>query len=781
MTAEAATDIQKAAVIGAGVMGAAIAAHLANAGVPVVLLDIPKDEGSDRSAIARQAIARLLKADPEPFMHRRNADLVTPGNTEDDIGLIADCDWIVEAIVERKDAKQALYRKLDAARKPGSVVSSNTSTIPLAALIEGMPESFATDFLITHFFNPPRYMRLLEIVSGPATRPDALAAIRAFADRRLGKSVVTCKDTSGFIANRIGAYWLQAAVVHAMDTGVSIEVADATMGHSIGHPKTGVFGLLDMVGLDLMPHVLENLVESLPKGDPFHDIYREPDLVKRMIADGYTGRKGKGGFYRLRPNAAERVKQAIDLSTGEYHDEQKPKLASVNAARKKGLRALLEHSDQGGRYARWVILRTLAYAARLVPEIADDVAAVDEAMRTGYSWKKGPFELIDELGTGWFAEQLRSEGLTVPTLVETAAGRPFYRTSDGRRQVLTPDGSYRKIARPEGVLLLSDIKRQGKPLARNWSASLWNIGDGVLCLEFHSKMNALDPLSLLMARKAVKLCSAGRYKALVVHNEAENFSVGANIGLLMIAAKLRAWFAVGFIGRFGQNTYRKLKYAPFPVVGAPSGMALGGGCEILLHADAIQAHAESYIGLVETGVGIVPAWGGCKEMLQRWSAAPDRKGGPMPPVMNAFRTIATAQVARSAEQAKDLLFLRPGDGITMNRDRLLADAKAKALDLAEGYQAPASEPIALPGRSGAVALSISVDQFGRLGQATPHDVVVGKRLAEVLSGGATDMTERLDEDALLDLERSALLDLARHPATQARVRHTIETGKPLRN
>lgn len=781
MTEETPPDIRKVAVFGAGVMGAAIAAHIANAGVPVLLLDIAKEDGGDRSAVAKDALARLLKADPEPFMHRRNADRVTPGNIDDDIGLIAECDWIVEAIVERTDLKQALYRKIDAARKPGSVVSSNTSTIPLATLTAGMPEGFAADFLITHFFNPPRYMRLLETVAGPATRPEAVAMIRDFADRRLGKSVVPCKDTPGFIANRIGIYWLQSAVAHAMETGVTIEVADAVMGRSIGHPKTGVFALLDMVGIDLMPHVLESMAESLPRDDPFFDIYRAPDLIKRMIADGYTGRKGKGGFYRLKPDAAEKVKQAIDLSSGEYHKAERPKPDSVKAARKKGLRALVEHSDEGGRYARWVILRTLAYAARLVPEIADDVAAVDEAMRTGYNWKKGPFELIDDLGAGWLAEALRKEEIAVPPLLETAAGRPFYRSEGGRLQHLTTEGAYRDLPRPDGVLPLADVKRRGKPVARNWSASLWDIGDGVLCLEFHSKMNALDPLTLAMVRKAVKLGTEGRYKALVIHNEGSNFSVGANIGLLMIAAKLRAWFAIGYLVGQGQNAYRELKYAPFPVVGAPSGMALGGGCEILLHCDAVQAHAESYIGLVETGVGIVPAWGGCKEMLQRWTASEDRKGGPMPPVINSFRTIAMAQVAKSAEQAKDLLFLRPDDGITMNRDRLLADAKAKALALADGYAPPEPREIALPGPTGAVALSITVDQFGRIGKATPHDVVVGRRLAEVLSGGATDMTETLDEDAFLTLERAGLLDLARHPATQARVRHMIKTGKPLRN
>lgn len=773
--------IEKVAVFGAGVMGAAIAAHFANAGIPVLLFDIATEDGDDRSAIARNAVARLLKTDPEPFMHRRNAKRVTPLNIDDDIDQLSECDWIVEAILERLDLKQALYRKIEAARKPGSVVSSNTSTIPLATLTDGMPDSFAADFMITHFFNPPRYMRLLETVAGPNTRPEAVAAIQDFADRRLGKSVVPCRDTPGFIANRIGIFWLQASVVHAMDTGVSIEVADAVMGRSIGHPKTGVFALLDMVGLDLMPHVLKSMADGLSKDDPFFDIYREPELIQSMIADGYTGRKGKGGFYRLKPDTTEKVKEAIDLSTGRYRKADRPKLKSVKAARKQGLRALIKHPEPGAQYGRWVILRTLAYAAQLVPEIAEDIAAVDEAMRTGYNWKKGPFELIDDLGTGWFADTLKQDGIAVPPLLETAGGRSFYRREDGRLQHLTTEGTYQDVPRPTGVLLLSDVKRRSKPVARNWSASLWDIGDEVLCLEFHSKMNTLDPLTLSMVRKAIALGRAGKCRALVIHNEGSNFSVGANIGLLMIAAKLRAWFAVGYLVRMGQKAYRDLKRAPFPVVGAPSGMALGGGCEILLHCDAIQAHAESYIGLVETGVGIVPGWGGCKEMLLRWNASGDRKGGPMPPVINCFRTIAMAQVAKSAEQAKELLFLRPEDGITMNKDRLLADAKEKALALAADYTPPLEAEVALPGPSGAVALSISIDQFRRLGKATPHDVTVGGYLAKVLSGGATDMTETLSEDALLELEQSALLDLARHPATQARISHIVKTGKPLRN
>jgi len=774
------TEIKKAAVFGAGVMGAGIAAQVANAGVPVVLLDIAAENGGNRSAIAEGAVEKLLKTDPAPLMHKRNARLITTGNIDDDMELIADCDWIVEAIIERVDLKQGLYKKIQAARKPGSIVSSNTSTIPLTRLTEGMAEDFQSDFLITHFFNPPRYLRLLEVVAGDHTRADAVDTVTRFADFRLGKTIVPCKDTPGFIANRIGIYWLQCGVVRAMDEGLSIEEADAVMGRPAGIPKTGVFGLLDMVGLDLMPHVLGGMAEALPEGDPFHEVFREPELIKRMIDDGYTGRKGKGGFYRLKPDAAEKIKEAVDLKTGEYRTAEKPKLESVSAAKKGGLKALVSDTGKTGRYAWWVLSRTLSYAARLVPEISDDITGVDDAMRLGYNWKFGPFELIDQLGSGWFAERLKEDGMEVPKLLEVAAGRPFYRTEGGQLQFLGPNGEYRDVVRPDGVLLLADIKRRQKPVAKNMSASLWDIGDGVLCLEFHSKMNSLNPFVLAMIEKAIRLVPGG-YKALVVYNEGSNFSVGANIGILLVAMKLRAWFAVRYLIRRGQDVYKALKYAPFPVVGAPSGMALGGGCEILLHCDAVQAHAETYTGLVEAGVGIVPGWGGCKEMLVRGWSDPGRRGGPMPPVIKAFETIAMATVAKSAAEARDILVLRPEDAITMNRDRLLADAKAKALALAENYTPPEEPEISLPGKTARAAMSMAVDGFRLSGKATPHDVTVGKALAGVLSGGDTDITETVSEDGLLALERKAFVALSRTPATIARVSHMLKTGKPLRN
>ncbi len=771
--------IERAAVLGAGVMGSGIAAQIANAGIPVLLLDVVPEGADDRNALAKGALERMQKADPAPFMSRQAARLVTPGNLEDDLDALGEVDWIVEAVVENLEIKQALYARLEGVRKRGSIVSSNTSTLPLARLTEGLPKSFARDFLITHFFNPPRYMRLLEIVRGPQTRSDAAEALADFADRRLGKSVVLCKDTPGFIANRIGSYWMQAALAAAFEMGVPVEEADAVLGRPLGIPKTGIFGLADLVGIDLLPHVAASLRAALPADDPFHEVDREWPLVGRLIETGYTGRKGKGGFYRLNRADGQRVKEAIDLATGKYHVADKPRLECVDAA-KAAPRALFESDERAARYAWRVMSRTLAYACSLVPEIADDIAAVDGAMRLGYNWKWGPFELLDRIGPAWFRDRLAAVGIDAPPLLERVGEGTFYRTEQGRLRYLTVDGAYADVVRPDGVLLLADIKRRSKPVARNGSASLWDLGDGVACFEFHSKMNAIDPDTLDLLDKAIGIVAKG-FKALVVYNEGENFSVGANVGIALFAANVAAWPMIEDIVAKGQKVYRKLKHAPFPVVAAPFGMTLGGGCEVCLNADAVQAHAETYIGLVETGVGVIPAWTGSTELVTRWVQHKKRPGGPVPPLAQAFETIGMAKVAKSAFEAKELLFLREGDGITMNRDRLLVDAKAKALALVEGYRAPEKVAIALPGRSARLAMQIVVDGLRLRGAATPHDEVVADQLAVVLSGGDTDVTATVTDDDLLRLEREAFMSLIKHPATLARLEHMLETGKPLRN
>jgi 3-hydroxyacyl-CoA dehydrogenase len=773
-------DIRKVAVIGAGVMGAGIAAHIANAGIPVLLLDIVPEGASDRSQIAKTALDKLLKADPAPFMHKKNARLVTPGNIEDDLPQLADCDWIIEAIVERLAIKQDLYRKLAAVRKADAIISSNTSSIPLHELVAGLPEDFAAHFMITHFFNPPRYMRLLEIVTSEQTDQDAVEKISQCCDFKLGKGVVSCKDTPGFIANRIGIFWIQTAIQEAITLGLTVEEADAVVGRPMGIPKTGVFGLSDLVGIDLMPHLMRSMNRSLPTGDALRDKASIPPLIQNMIDTGNTGRKGKGGFYRLNRDGGGKVKESIDLQTGEYSPSQAAKLDSVKAARDGGLQALIAHPDKGGQYAWRVLSQTLRYAAALVPEIADDICAVNTAMKLGYNWKFGPFELIDQLGADDFAQRLAADGLDVPPLLAMAREHGFYRHEDNETLYLQPNGTYLPLQRPPGVLLLADLKRHAEPLLENDAASLWDIGDGVACLEFHSKMNSLDPLILEMIEETVEFIPHN-HKALVIYNEGSNFSAGANLGLLVFAAKLGGWDEVDKMVSGGQQAYKKLKYAPFPVVGAPFGMALGGGCEILLHCDALQAHAETYVGLVETGVGLIPGWGGCKEMLHRWSNNPRMPRGPLPPVLKCFEIISVATVAKSAFEAKDYLFLRPTDGITMNRDRLLADAKARALSMIEGYQPPEPPVFHLPGATARVAMEMAVNDFRAQGKATAYDAVIAEALATVLSGGDTDMTDTLSEDDLLALEYAQFTQLVRKPETLARVSHMLETGKPLRN
>lgn len=765
------STINSVCVIGAGVMGAGIAAQAANAGANVVLLDVA--EGA-----AQGAVQKLLKTKPAAFMHKAFAARIVTGTTTNDLDKICDCDWVVEAVIEKLDVKQYLYATLALHMRADAVLSSNTSTLPLESLTQGMADGLKSRFLITHFFNPPRYMRLLEIVTGPATSTDTENKVRAFIDARMGKSIVACHDTPGFIANRIGTYWLHCAVTQAFRMGVGVEQADAVLGRPVGMPKTGVFALLDLVGLDLMPHILQSFRDALPQGDAFHALGAAPQLLNKLIEGGYTGRKGKGGFYRLNEN---RDKEVIDLVSGGYGVAKRPQPDAARAAKKGGPRALFDHDSLEGRYAWSVMAKTLAYAADLALEIADDIEAVDRAMRLGYNWKWGPFELIDRIGVDWFCARLEANGIAVPSLLRIAKGRAFYKVIDGRQHMLRGDGDYVAVIRPVGVVLLEDIKRRKQPLLANRSARVWDIGDGVACLEFTSKMNSLNPFILSLMNKAVKELPRRGFKGLVIHNNGTNFSVGANIAMLLVTAKLRLWPLIRWILKHGQGTFMNLKYAAFPVVGAPSGLALGGGCEILLHCDRLTAYAESYIGLVEAGVGIVPGWGGCKELLGRWTVTKNRPGGPMPPIMKAFEAIATAQVATSAFEAKDLMLLRPDDTVVMNLDRLLATAKQTVLDMADDYTPPQPLEMNLPGPSARAALELAVRDFVNKGVATPHDATIARELARVLSGADTDVLDTVSEARVLELERDAIVTLAKTPQTRARVAHMLKTAKPLRN
>jgi 3-hydroxyacyl-CoA dehydrogenase len=702
--------IERAAVIGAGTMGAGIAAHMANAGLQVVMLDL--------GDAARGALAGLAKRSPPPLVSAAAGRLIRPGSLEADLELVADADWIVEAIVEDAATKRALYARLDAVRKPGSIVSSNTSTIPLATLLEGAPDGLHRDLAITHFFNPPRYMRLLEIVPGGA-RPEALDALERVCDLRLGKTVVRCNDTPGFIANRLGVYWIGTAIGEALARGLTVEEADAVMGAPLGIPRSGVFGLMDIVGLGLHEQVNASFDRLLPPGDAWHEVPAHADLLGRMVAMGATGRGAGRGFYARDGD----TRLAIDLPTLEYRPTARPPRLP------KTLRELVAMGGPLGDYAAAVLGRTLAYARAMVPDVTDRPELIDLAMRRGYGWERGPFQLMEELEAG------------------------------------------RRPARSRG---------HRPPLAGNDSASLRDTGDGVACLELHPPAAAIDTAMLEMVARAAAVAADG-YRALVITNEGPHFSVGANLAHVLGLANVAAWERLAEFGEAGRAAFAALKFAPVPVVAAVAGRALGGGCELLMSCDAVQAHTDTYMGLVELGAGLVPGWGGCRELLLRAAAAAPANG-PMPPARHAFDVIAAARVSTSAQQARELGFLRPHDRITPNRDRLLDDARAFALELAPGYTPPAPATIVVAGRSGRDTLALGARQLAlRDGAVTAYDLHLADALAGVLTGGDADQGEAVPEAAISALEATAVSALMVQERSLARMGHLLETGRPLRN
>ncbi|WP_028710749.1 3-hydroxyacyl-CoA dehydrogenase/enoyl-CoA hydratase family protein [Paracoccus pantotrophus] len=763
------TAIEKVAVLGAGVMGAGIAAHLTNAGVRVVLLDVDK-------AAADAGIRRAW--DNGGFMDPAFAARIATGSTVGDLSLVADADWIVEALPEQLALKQSLYRQLQGIRKPGSILSSNTSTIPLAALVGGMAGDFAADFLITHFFNPPRRMRLLELVAGPATRPEIVSLIGDFCDRRLGKDVVSCRDTPGFIANRIGNYWMIAAQNEAIRLGLDIEDADAIIGRPFGIPATGIFGLMDLVGIDLVPTVIRSLQDALPPEDAINAYEAEPPIVGRLIAEGRTGRKVGAGYFR---RSTGQVQEVMDLKTGGYRAKRDGIPACI-AETHGDPRKLMEHDSAGGEYARRVMQGTLAYAAKLAPEIAEGPDAVDDAMRGGYGWNIGPFEMIDRIGPDWLAGAIAASGEALPPYLALAAERGGFHSIRGRiRTALLPDGGTAPRRRTEGALSLGELALSGKPCADNGCAALWNIGEGVACLEIRTKMNTLSPALLEAIDKALDAVSQN-FRALVIGSDALRFSAGADLSALLRAVETGGLDRLLGTIHAGQQVFTAVKRAPFPVVGAAAGIALGGGCELLLHCDAIQAHADLQMGLVETKVGLIPGWGGCKELLLQTATSPSGGRGPAALAASVFDVIANARVSSSAFDARKLGYLRPSDNITMNLDRLLADARQRALELADGYAAPQAETLVLAGPSGLAGLEAQIDSAVLSGRMTAHDRQIGLALAGILTGGAVaDPIRPLSEDELLALEAEAFIELFHTSQTRDRIDRMLATGTPLRN
>ena len=759
------TSIRRAAVIGAGSMGSGIAAQFANAGVPVDLLDIPGSNGA-RNAPAEGGVARQVKAGG--FMGAEGPALVRTGNVEDHLERLAEADWVVEAVVEDLAIKRDLYARIEAVRRPSSIVSSNTSTIRRADLVEGMGEAFARDFLITHFFNPPRVMRLVEIVSAPENSAALVARAVAASEILLGKTVVMCRDTPGFIANRIGCFWLAVAVLEATRLGLSVEEADA-VNAAFGIPRTGTFGLLDLIGIDLVPHVWGSLMATLPAGDAIHAFDLPGDaMIRAMVADGRHGRKTGQGFYR---NAKDATREALDLADGAYRLEAPVAAASLPGGG-RDLAALVSDEGRLGSYAFSVLSHLVTYAAQNGPEIAREVGAIDTAIALGYSWREGPFRLADRAGVNVLTRRIAAVGRSVPALLAAAEAQGGFYTAGAP---LLTEGQ-RRVSPQAGTLLSGATEIIGNAAAR-----LRDIGDGVACFEITTKMNNLAPEIFDVLEQTLDR-SGHNYQALVLGNEDPRaFSAGADLSFIL---KMIDSGGIDALDRYisrGQRLFLAMKYAAVPVVAAAHCFALGGGCELLLHADAVIAHAELNAGLPETKVGLIPAWGGCTQLLLRAREGAGPKG-PLACTTTAFETILSATVSGSALQARTMGLLRDSDAIVMHRDHLLPAAKARALTMVAGYRPPDPAVLTVAGPSGRLGLLSPVSAATRAGRMSETDQHIAGILASVLTGGPEgDPSHPLMEAEMMKLERAALLRLAAEPSTRARMDHMLKTGKPLRN
>lgn len=777
--------IKKVAVIGSGVMGASIASHIANSDTEVLLLDIVPKNAKDRSILAKNALGEILEKSSIYLLNKSKADNIKVGNLEDDLGLLKDVDWIIEVVIENVDIKRELYKKLFDIKSSTTIISSNTSTIMLKDLVEGFPLDFKRHFMITHFFNPPRYMKLFELVASSDVDVTSIEKIRNFVDIKLGKGIVECKDTAGFIANRIGFYWINTALYEAFNYNLSVEEVDTVMSQPLGIPKTGVFGLMDLIGIDLIPLIGKSFINSLSDKDSFVREYFEPELMINMIKEGYIGRKGKGGFYLFKKEDGKKTILSKDLKTGDYK-QLKVVDSKFTELSKKSLTSLLECPDNLGKYTKAVLLKLFAYTASLIPEISDDIRSVDDAMKWGYNWNYGPFEIIDLLsndkimGVDWVIKELEYNSIEVPLILKKSQGKKLYKKNNMQSYQVTLDGSYTLINKPLGVWNLSDKKGlKNNAVLQNNSSAVWDIGDGVLCLEYYSKMNSIDTEILDITSETIKLISnSNSYKGLVIGNDSSNFSVGANISLFLDMIKNLAWDAVENFVKKGQNTYMEMKYAPFPVVSASYGMAIGGGCEVLLHSDAIVAHVETYTGLVETGVGVIPGWGGCKEMLLRCSYLPPEKQEEM--VLKLLSFIMSRKISSSAEEAKTMLILKDTDKIIMNRDRLLDNAKSLCLKLSTSYKVRKKTPIKFPSISKKLFDNF-IEDFIKKENISEYSKVILEYLVDIFSVGFLKEGNELEEDYLLSLESEAFMKLVKNKETYERIEYMLKNGKALNN
>jgi 3-hydroxyacyl-CoA dehydrogenase len=764
-------------------MGAGIAGQVANAGIDVLLLDLPSD-GDDVNAVAQRGLDRLQHPAAPGVMDSAAAARISIGNIRDDLHRVADCDWVAEAVVERLEIKHQLYRDLESHLTDHAILSSNTSTIPIRLLTEGMSDSLRERFAITHFFNPVRFMRLLELVRGEHTRDDVMQTLSDFCEQQLGKGVVDCADTPGFLANRVGCFAIQCALHEAVACGLPPHEADAIFGRPMGIPKTGVFGLYDLIGIDLMSDVAKSLVGILPEGDAFHAVGSPLPQMVNMINNGQTGNKGGQGFYRKADNGK---RQVFDFKTESYVDFDRPSIAIADDAEKNGVNVLLDDSSDHGDYAWKVLSQTLAYAAELIPEVGNDPLAIDDAMKLGYNWIKGPFELIDEIGPARFARRLEQEQRDVPAYLElvAAAGDDSrcYRVEDAsfQRQVWQSDKSlqWQSIDRGPGVGRLMEIRNTLKPVTHNASAS-WFEYNNVAVVEFHTKANALDGDSMKIIADALDAVPQRGLKGLVVHNDAQHFSCGVNLTGVRDFYQRGDWDGLdAFLDHF-QQTCLRMAQADFPVVAAPVGMSLGGGFEVVLHAQQVIAHANSVTGLVEAMVGLVPSGGGCKEALYRWKEKLNADDSDISEAAwKAFMNIGTGKTCSSPQLAKDEAMLRQSDTFLMNRDRLL-DTAVELVH--QGKVVHHERPdLHMPGRDSFSKMTDWRDKAHASGKITEHDSVVGRAVATVVSGGDIEPGTLWSEQDLFDAERRVFVELAKTEATQARINSMLDTGQTVRN
>jgi 3-hydroxyacyl-CoA dehydrogenase len=812
--------IEKAVVLGAGTMGSRIAAHFANAGLPCILLDIvppnlPADAPSaERNKIVRAGLEAAKKSKPAAFFTAALAEKITIGNFEDDLARCAEADWIIEVVAENLEIKRKLLARVAQFRKPGAIITTNTSGLPVHLIAEGMSEEFQQHWAGTHFFNPPRYLKLVEVIPGPKTSSEVVETLSEFCDRRLGKGVVLAKDTPNFIANRIGTFSMLNALRLMSTLGMTVEEVDACTGPAVGWPKSATFRTADIVGLDVLVHVVKNIYETAAN-DESREMYKVPALVEEMVKRGWLGDKTGHGFYKKVKGEGEKEILTLDVNTMEYRARQKARFASLEMGKaiedtRERLRALVgpvlegQKGDKAQQFLWGALSEMCLYAARRVPEISDNVVDVDRAIRWGFAWELGPFEIIDAIGVKAFAGQVQKEGRALPPVIEKvlASGRKgFYESERGTTTVFDIGSSAsKKVVEPKGIIILKSLKDAGREVERNSGASLIDLGDGVVCCEFHAKMNAIGADLIAMLHKGLRRLETD-FDAMVIANQAVNFSVGANLMLVLVGAQEQEWDELHMAVKQFQNINLAIKYAPKPVVAAPQGMALGGGCEVSLHAAKIQAAAEAYIGLVETGVGLIPGGGGTKEMLIRanerasgtgfsLSSSPESDLDLFHALKPIFEAIAMAKVGTSAEECRDLGYLRREDGVSMNRDRLVADAQEAALALVRGgYKPPAASwqegaqttQIKVLGEQFLAGAKLAIHMMLRGGYASEYDAHVGRKLANILAGGPLTSPQLVSEQYVLDLEREAFVSLCGEKKTQERIAHTLKTGKPLRN